>query len=98
MGVRGPEQAMQAETLGCNTGLFCVPLTKGPLAAAKFGYCADPEEAKRAMAAMGAPVPQIKQPECGKACIVGAAVGGAILAALLVSAAWWFSSHRTRAK
>jgi hypothetical protein len=91
-------QANNPETLGCNSGLACVPLVKGPLATANFGYCLGGEEAKKALAAIGAPMPQIKQPECGPACIVGAAVGGALLAALLVSAAWWFSVRRVRAK
>lgn len=85
--------------LGCNSGLACVPMSKGPLATAKFGHCAGGEEAKKALAALGSAAPQItKQPECGPACIAGAAVGGAILAALLVSGAWWFSVRRTRAK
>lgn len=91
-------QATKPENLGCNSGLSCVPLVKGPLAAAKFGYCLGGEEARQALAAIGAPVPQIKQPECGPACIAGAAVCGALLAALVVSAAWWFSVRRVRAK
>jgi len=45
-----------------------------------------------------AAIPTYKQPECGPACIAGAAIGGAILAALVVSAAWWFNVRRTRAK
>ncbi|CAL8460636.1 g166 [Coccomyxa elongata] len=92
-------KASQSGVLGCNSGLLCVPMSKGLLASAKFGYCAGGEEAKKALAAMGSAAPVIhKQAECGTACIAGAAVGGALLAALLVSGAWWFSVRRTRAK
>jgi hypothetical protein len=74
-------------------------MSKGPLATAKFGSCLGGEEAKKALAAIGSAAPQpIKQAECGPACIAGAAVGGALLAALLVSGAWWLSVRRTRAK
>ena len=98
-GVMAGVQASPSGVLGCNSGMFCVPMSKGPLATAKFGYCAGGEEAKKALAAMGSAAPVIhKQAECGPACITGAAVGGALLAALLVSGAWWFSVRRTRAK
>lgn len=73
-----------------------MPMSKGALANAKFGYCAGGEEAKAALGS--AAIPSITQPQCGPACIAGAAIGGAILAALLVSAAWWFNVRRTRAK
>ena len=73
-----------------------MPMSKGALASAKFGYCAGGEEAKAVLGS--AAIPTYKQPECGPACIAGAAIGGAILAALMVSAAWWFNVRRTRAK
>ena len=73
-----------------------MPMSKGLLANAKFGYCAGGEEAQAALGS--AAMPHRRQPECGPACVAGAAIGGAILAALVVSAAWWFNVRRTRAK
>ena len=91
-----PLQAPQSGVLACASGLLCVPLAKGPLAAAKFGYCATQADAT---AVLGAPAaPPRRLPECGKACIAGATLAGALLAALLVSGAWWLSVRRTRLK
>ena len=97
-GVTEREGALQAksEDMGCGRNLACVPMSKGVLANAKFGYCAGGTEAQAALGSAAAP--SSTQPQCGPVCIAGAAIAGAMLAALVVSAAWWFNVRRTQAK
>ena len=97
-GATEQESTLQAksEDMGCGRNLACVPMSKGVLANAKFGYCAGGTEAQAALGS--AAVPSSAQPQCGPVCIAGAAIAGAILAALVVSAAWWFNVRRTQAK